>query len=199
MIKLNSPGERKNKDYRTRNFATIVYEESAFKNWIEVLKKQFIPAFISPLHNLDVNPTGEIKKAHWHVILMFDGLKTKEQAQEVFNKIGGIGCEKVQSLRGYVRYFCHLDNPEKTPYDPTEVISFCGADYFNVIHLVTDRHRVLREIRKFCREQEVYSYSDLVDFCDENRPDWITILDDNTIGIIGYLKSRHWTKFGAKD
>lgn len=185
--------EGKNKEYRTRNYATVVYEENCPKNWIGVLKNQMIPAFVSPLHNQDINPGGEPKKSHWHVVVMFDGVKTRKQAKELFDKIGGIGVETVQSLRGYVRYLCHLDNPEKAPYDPTKVLCFCGADYYNTIHVVTDRHKVLREIRKFCKENNFYSYSDLVDFCDENRPDWVTILDDNTISIMGYLKSKYWT------
>ena len=185
--------EVKKREYRTRNYATIVYEESSPKHWMEILKKQMVPAFVSPLHNQDINPTGEPKKPHWHVIVMFDSMKTKKQAKELFDKIGGIGVEAVQSLRGYVRYLCHLDNPEKYPYDPTKVVCFCGADYYSAVHLVTDRHKVLREIRQFCKENNYYSYSALVDFCDENRPDWVTVLDDNTISIMGYLKSRYWT------
>ena len=40
---------------RTRNFATVVYPESAPENWIDLLKRQCVPAFISPLHNEDRN------------------------------------------------------------------------------------------------------------------------------------------------
>ena len=98
---------------RTRNFATVVYPESAPDNWQEILSEQFVPAFISPLHDNDLNPTGEVKKPHYHVMIMFDSVKTREQAQDIFNLIGGVGCEIVQSLRGYARYLCHLDNPDK--------------------------------------------------------------------------------------
>ena len=97
---------------RTRNFATVVYPESSILNWREVLQEQFVPCFISPLHDQDVNPTGEAKKPHYHVLIMFDSVKTVEQARDIFLKIGGVGCEIVNSLRGYARYLCHLDNPE---------------------------------------------------------------------------------------
>ena len=52
---------------RTRNFATVVYpdSENTPDNWQEILAEQFVPAFISPLHDKDVNPTGEKKKAHY--------------------------------------------------------------------------------------------------------------------------------------
>ena len=46
---------------RTRNYATVVYPESAPNDWIEVLTQQFVPCFISPLHDKDVNPGGDIK------------------------------------------------------------------------------------------------------------------------------------------
>ena len=102
---------------RTRNFATIIYEESAPENWREILSDLLIPCFISPYHDSDINPNGEPKKPHWHVLIMFDSVKTMEQAKEIFDKVGGVGCEKVNSLRGYARYLCHLDNPEKFQYN----------------------------------------------------------------------------------
>ncbi len=104
-------------DTRTRNFATVVYPESAPEEWQGILAEQFIPAFISPLHDKDLNPTGEEKKAHWHVVVMFEGKKSVEQVTEIFNLIGGVGCDKVHSIRGYARYLCHLDNPDKAKYN----------------------------------------------------------------------------------
>lgn len=110
---------------RTRNFATVVYPESAPENWFDILAEMKIPAFVSPLHNMDVNPTGEVKKEHYHVMIMFEGVKTVEQALDVFRQIGGVEyCEQIQSLRGYARYLCHLDNPEKHQYNTEDVISF---------------------------------------------------------------------------
>lgn len=191
-MKRNFP-EKTEQEIRTRNYATVVYEESAPKKWIEILKQQFVPAFVSPLHNADINPGGEIKKPHWHVIVMFDSVKTKKQAKVLFEKIGGIGVESVQSLRGYVRYLCHLDNIEKAQYNPEEVISFCGADYYDVISLVTDKYKMLRQITCYCKTQSIYSFSDLWEFCEENRPDWFRTLVENSVAIKEYLKSRRWT------
>ena len=52
---------------RFRNYATVVYPESAPENWQEILSDQIIPAFISPLHDSDVNPDGERR----NLIIMF--------------------------------------------------------------------------------------------------------------------------------
>ena len=179
---------------KTRNFATVVYPDSAPDNWQEILSEQFVPAFISPLHDKDINPTGEAKKPHWHVMLMFDGVKTTEQALEIFNKIGGVGCEVVQSQRGYARYLCHLDNPEKAQYEPQNVRSLCGADYTSTIGLVTDKYKAISEMIDYCVENNIVSYSDLLEYSRMERFDWFRVLCDNgTIVIREYLKSREWT------
>ena len=77
---------------RTRNFATIVYPESAPENWLDIIADLKIEVFISPLHDKDLNPTGEQKKPHYHVIIMFPSVKTEEQAKEVFDTFCGVGC-----------------------------------------------------------------------------------------------------------
>lgn len=186
--------EKSIKKSRTRNFATVVYPESSPDNWQELLAEQFIPAFISPLHNKDVNATGEPKKAHYHVILMFDSVKTIEQAKEVFELIGGVGCEKVNSIRGYARYLCHLDNPDKAQYNQSDVRSMCGADYHSVIGLVTDKYKAIGEMIDYCIENNVQSYSNLLEYCRMERFDWFRVLCDNgTIVMKEYLKSRSWS------
>lgn len=180
---------------RTRNYATVVYPDSAPPDWQLFLQEMFVPAFISPLHDKDVNPTGEPKKPHWHIIIMFDSVKTREQARELFEKIGGVGCEVVNSIRGYSRYLCHLDNPEKVQYSPEEVRCLCGADYFNTIGLVVDKYKTIEEIAFFCRDNDIYSYSDLFFYCLENRYDWYrTLCDNGTYVIKELLQSIYWTK-----
>ena len=179
---------------RTRNFATVVYEESAPDRWQEILSEQKVPAFISPLHDKDINPGGESKKAHWHVLIMFEGVKTNEQAKAVFELIGGVGVEVVQSLRGYARYLCHMDNPEKHQYSPEAVRSLCGADYAGTIGLVTDKYKAIREMILFCKENGIVSYADLLEYCSEQRFDWFRVLCDNgTVVMKEYLKSVTWT------
>lgn len=179
---------------RTRNYATVIYPESAPENWKEILEQQFVPAFISPLHNQDKNPTGEPKKEHYHVMIMFEGVKTREQAQEIFTAIGGVGCEIVQSCRGYARYLCHLDNPEKAQYKQEEVTALCGADYPGVIGLVTDKYKAIGEMIDYCKENNVYSYSELLEYCRMNKFEWFRVLCDNgTVVMKEYLKSRSWT------
>lgn len=185
--------DRKSSVRRTRNFATVVYPESAPENWINILSEQFIPAFISPVHNLDCDDMGNIKKPHYHVLIMFDSVKTIEQATEVFNIIGGVGCEIVQSIRGYARYLCHLDNDDKTRYDISNVVSLSGANYNSVISLISDRYVVLGDIQDFCDRYDVSSFYMLAKYARKNKPDWYKVVCDNSIFFREYLKSRHWS------
>lgn len=179
---------------RTRNYATVVYPESAPEDWEIILSNEFVPAFISPLHENDLNPDNSPKKPHYHVILMFDSVKTTEQAKEVFAKIGGVGCEIVKSLRGYSRYLCHLDNPEKAQYNVDNVKSLCGADYISVIGLAIDKFLAMDEMMDFCDKYNITSFYLLSKYARVHRSDWSRVLKESgTIYMREYLKSRQWS------
>lgn len=183
---------------RTRNYATVVYPESAPENWKSIIADSKVPVFISPLHDKDINPNGEPKKAHFHVLALYEGPKTPEQARSFFESFGGVGCEVVQSLRGYARYLCHLDNPEKVQYKPDDVIAYGGADYVTTIGLPTDKYKAIREMIEFCDQNGNDCYADLLEYASVHRYDWFRVLCDNgTVVMKEYLKSKSW-KEGKK-
>lgn len=185
---------------RTRNFACVVYEDSAPSSWQQILQEHFIPAFVSPYHDSDIDPQDQPKKPHWHVMLMFDALKTVDQAREVFESIGGVGCEIVESVRGYARYLCHLDNPDKFPYDPDLVMCFAGADYKSVIGLVTDKYKAICEMMQYCRMEKIRSYSQLMDYAAVQRNDWFRSLCDNSSFVMSqYLRGLEWEDKKAEE
>lgn len=176
---------------RYRNFATVVYPESAPEGWQDMLSDFHIPAFISPLHDKDFNPTGEVKKPHFHVMIMFEGAKSVDQAQDIFNFIGGVGCEVVNTIRGYARYLCHLDNPDKAMYSLEDVRSLSGADFFGIINLAVDKYKALDDMCEFCVENRIVEYSDLCDYARKERFDWWRILCDcGSMHMRNYLSSK---------
>lgn len=184
-----------NKDIRYRNFATVVYPDSAPENWKDILCDFHVPCFISPLHDKDVNPSGDPKKPHYHVQLVFEGKKSKEQVREIFDAIGGVGCEVVKSLRGYARYLCHLDNPEKAQYDTNDVVALCGMDYLSTIGLPIDKLISIREMITFCEENNITSFRKLLMYSMEERTDWFKVLcESGTYVMKEYLKSSAWEK-----
>lgn len=191
---------KKDMEKRTRNYATVVYSESAPSDWIIRLQEQLVPALISPLHDRDINSDGTTKKPHFHVMLLFDGVKTREQAKEVFEVIGGVGIETIKSVNAYARYLCHLDNPEKAQYNPSDVISCSGADYMSLISLAKDKYTAIGEMLDFCQQNGVFSYAELLLYARDKRKDWFHVLCDNgTVTMVQYLKSRYWTVNSYKE
>lgn len=184
----------KSRDTRARNYACVVYPDSAPTNWQDILSSHCVPAFISPLHDKDFNLTGEPKKPHYHVVLMFEGKKSVNQVTEIFQSFGGVGCEVVKSIRGYSRYLCHLDNPEKAQYDTADVRCI-ASDYIGTIGLSIDKYTALAEMQDFCDRYNVISFYQLSKYARNNRSDWFRILSDcGSIFMREWLKSKQWSQ-----
>ena len=178
---------------RARSYATIVYPDSAPADWMEKLEELHVPCLISPLHDQDINPDGTPKKPHFHVLLLFESVKSPQQVKEMLKKVKSVGCEKVNSVRGYTRYLCHLDNPEKHQYNPADVQSLSGADYQSTVELASDRRETSREIISFCREYGIISFSSLIEYADAYREDWLVYLSKSGWLVKEYLKSKAWS------
>ena len=58
---------------KKRNWAFVLYPESAPDNWKDMLQETGLPCSISPLHDKDVDPDGNPKKAHYHIIVCYNG------------------------------------------------------------------------------------------------------------------------------
>ena len=91
--KANSSTNDGQKESKTRNWATVVYPESAPEEWRDILIQIHVPSLVSPLHDKDENPNGEPKKPHYHVLLMYDGPRERSLAQKDLSSFGGVGCE----------------------------------------------------------------------------------------------------------
>lgn len=164
---------------RTRNFATVVYPESAPPDWQAALGELCIPSFVSPLHEYDIDREGVIKKEHYHVMLMFDGVKAVSQVQEIISRFGGVGCEVVHHKVSYARYLCHLDEKDKYPYSPDDVLSFGGANYAMTIIESEGNYKAIGDLIRWCVDTQTYNYADVVLWCIGNRPDWFKAICGN--------------------
>lgn len=182
------------KDTRTRNYATVVYPESAPSDWLDILSDHHVPCFVSPYHEFDFNADNSLKKPHYHVLLAFDGPKTVQQAVDIFQTIGGVGCEIIKSFRSYARYLCHLDNPDKHQYSVQDVKQFGGIDYYEIISSSADRYFTFEEMMDFCDQYNVSSFYLLSKYARKFKPDWFRILcDSGTVYMKEFLKSRDWS------
>lgn len=182
-----------NKESRTRNWMIVVYPDSAPSNWRDVLDELHIEWVESPLHEFDANANGEVKKAHWHVLLMFGGVKTYEQVCEC---IASLNCpipQRCHSAKGAVRYMAHLDNPEKHQYPVSEILSHGGVDLAELLRpSSSERYTIIRDMCDFIRENRITEFQDLMDYAMAERfDDWFPLLCDNSAYVVGqYIKSQ---------
>lgn len=194
MAKKMSDGAK-----RTRNWVFVLYPESAPSDWTQRLGDLHVQALVSPLHT-DLNPDETEKKPHHHVLLMFDSVKTYEQVLEITDALNCPHPQRVNSLRGYARYLCHLDNPEKKQYDPADVVSFCGVDYLELCSLASDKYEVIGEMMDFVIESSIVSYAHLMKYARANKPDWFRVLcDSSSMVMIEFIKSYTWTLSNDSD
>lgn len=181
------------RDTRTRNWTFFVYPESAPENWRDVLNEMHIPWIESPLHDKDVDSNGELKKAHWHILILFASKKSYEQVREITLRLKAPNPQKVMDLKGMVRYFAHMDDPNKFQYSKSEIIGHAGAD--PLIYLSAnsgERYQLIKEMISFVKENDIDEIQDLIDYAMENRfDDWFPLLADNgTFAINTFIKSR---------
>lgn len=184
---------------RGRNWTLVVYPESAPKNWRGILDDEHISWIESPLHDKDVNPDGEVKKAHWHILLLFEGNKSYKQVLEISKKLNAPIPQRVESARGMVRYMVHLDNPEKYQYNKSDIISHGGADADHFFKMtVTHGQDVLKEITHYILENKVTNFVELVEYAIENNDDWFDVIANRNTLFLNKLIDAMYQKVKGK-
>ena len=118
---------------RSRKVEIILYKENVadFEKFENYLKSTGNLYFISPLHDKDIYLTGdkkgEIKKAHWHVLLCFQNARFFNSVAKEFAEYGVIeqNLNTVKQINSAVRYLCHLDDLEKASYEINNIKTNC--------------------------------------------------------------------------
>lgn len=189
------------KQVKRRGFAFLIYPESAPKNWVQVLEETRLRVLISPIHDKDVwtetdelqNPNhvaGEVKKAHYHCMIVFDGPSTVASALSVLEPLSINRVEPVASITGMTRYFAHLDNKDKAQYKVDEIIALNGAVVDITRELTPEEKRAIREqVLSWIRDNNVTEYADVVNYAMDCEPDWLDYVSTQSIFLGKYLAS----------
>lgn len=180
---------------RARHWTFICYPESAPENWKEVIKATHIKTAISPLHDKDLNATGDEKKPHWHVFLEYDSLKSYDQVIEITGYAGGTIPQIVQSPIGMIRYFIHKDNPDKFQYNWEDIEIYNGFDLEKYDSFTeSEIDHIIADITKFIDDNNVLEYADLIAYTrdpdNEHFEDWYRTIRKNTMFFNAYICSR---------
>ena len=100
---------------RSNLWCCVIYPQSLPNNYLSIIQSWHIPCVLSPLHDMDINADLTEKKKHYHLLLDFGSGQNKsfDQVKSFTDQLNGtipIICHNRQAM---VRYFIHLDNPEK--------------------------------------------------------------------------------------
>lgn len=170
----------KSKNIMARVWTIIVYPESAPKNWKDLINDKHI-SWCNILHNKDVNPDGTVKKAHYHVILFFDGKKSYAQIKSITDELQAPIPQKVESPKGMVRYLIHKDNPEKYQYSKDKIETFGGIDIDDYFKMSSSATRdTIMEINKYILDKKITSYAELTRIYMDESPDKYDTVVHNT-------------------
>lgn len=172
---------------RTRNWTVVLYPEDLPLNWREILDEKRFKWIESPLHDQDTNPDGTPKKAHHHAIFMFSSVKTFEQLTGLLKMIFGesetgsiVGIaepQKVSDRGALVRYFAHLDHPDKAQYSINDIIGHNGADPTDVMRYSrTEKQNMIIEMEEFIENNNITELCDLSKAIRYDFPEWHYVL-----------------------
>lgn len=187
---------------RTRNWTAIVYPEDTPEKWQDMLDERLIRWIESPLHDKDITADGTPKKPHYHILMMFENVKTKEQVKNFLGEIFGtsendsiIGVASPQEVSdkcALVRYFAHLDHPDKAQYNVEEIKGHCGADVGEILRSSQkELVAMMTEIEEFIEDNNITELCDLSKCIRQINIDWyILVATKHTIYFSNFLRSR---------
>ncbi len=179
-----------------RIWASVGYPESLPLDWLDKLRETGLQVAISPVHDKDIDPTGNIKKSHYHIIFNYDGPTTYNHVKELCDSLNMTIPIKLESLRGMYRYHIHQDNPDKYQYDDRDRTLINGFDPDSVNQLTkTEVNKLVKEILKFIEDNDIYEYCDLLTTLLENDlTNMIDVATSHTILFNSFICSRRHKK-----
>ena len=186
---------------KKRNWAFVLYPESVPQNWVEILQQSGLQCAISPLHDKDLNATGESKKPHWHVIACYQGPTSYNVVCKLSQEtLKGTIPQALEQVRGYYRYLTHKDNPEKAQYNENDIVTVNGFNVMDFADLTKSEilHIKLR-IHDIIETEDFTEYIDLMNFL--RFTEMFTEYDvasSNTMFFNSLLKSRAFKNQGKK-
>ena len=183
------------KNIKGRNWAFVAYPESMPVNWYEILQRTGLPIAVSPLHDKDLDPTGEVKKPHYHFLCYYDNPTTFNNVKtNVCDLINATIPIKLESLTGMYRYHIHMDNPEKFQYDDRYRTFINGFDVARVESLsYYEVSKVMSELQKFIQVNGIVEYADLLDILlDNDLHQMWEVARNNTLFLNTYISSRRY-------
>lgn len=182
----------KKSNVKKRNWVFVLYPESAPSDWVEQLRLTGLQCVISPLHDKDIDPTGEPKKAHHHIILCYAGPTSFNVVKQLTERLNQPIPQALEQVRGYYRYLTHKDNPDKAQYSDDDIRTLNGFNISDFVELSkSEVLEIKRKLQSLIREIEIFEYSDFMDYLLDNEMSLeYEVGSNNTYFFEKYISSR---------
>ena len=189
---------KKEKEVKKRFWTAVLYPESAPENWREEIKQSGLVFAVSPLHDRDINADGTPKKAHHHLILVYNGPTTFSNVESFLAKLNQPIPKALESVRGMYRYFTHEENPEKAQYDKNLIEHYNGFSLASFCELMKGEVVELKKsIISLIRASEITEYAELIDMLIDNEMwDELDVAENHTFFFNTYITSRRHRENG---
>lgn len=187
----SNPNIQKKQAKRYLSWTFVAYPESLPENWKDQLADLCVPFCISPIHDKDVTELGEPKKPHYHVLLSFRSVKSFEQIKEITDKLNAPIPQPCNETRGLVRYFLHLDHPNKAQYSREDLVAGCGFDLENaLLATATEEEEILDAICDFLEENWITEFAAANSWIRHNKKEWRLVFRKNSFYLSQIIKSQ---------
>lgn len=188
---------------RKQNFEFIIYPEHYNDDKMEILKRLMllkIPFVLSPLHDKDIKEDGQLVKPHYHVLILYDSVKTAQQVECDLLNCGitwnyGLDENKIvfknfaKSVKGTIRYFVHAGWSEKYQYNYNDCV-FYNINKDEILLSSMSENEACKKIIEIIENNGITEYRDLMNML-QDKDDTLALFLIKKLNhtIITYLRS----------
>lgn len=181
----------KKENNNLKSMDIVAYPESCniVEAFEKITKNYVVEKYAYILHDKDTNEDGEVKKEHYHIYLVFSQPVNIGTISKIFNTAPN-NINSVKNYQGLLRYYRHMDNPEKHQYrkDELHLRNIDPAEFENrtdaknteesalkvLIEKMTEENASLKSIMMYALENGMYfayrsNYAILRDIYRENK------------------------------
>ena len=135
---------------KTRRVVYLIYLDSVEPDYINIISSLNVKAVLSPVHDKDLNEDGTLLKPHRHLVVIFDGPITWQNAYDFGNDIKAYQhFQKLKSGSDMINYLTHdsYRGADKFKYSKDDIIyinsneyDYIDNDYKLVINYINENH-----------------------------------------------------------
>lgn len=156
------------------------------------------------LRYLDSAPyVGKAKKPHVHILFMFPRQTSAEEVTELLSGLLDVRVtmwEKAVDPSAALRYFAHLNSPEKAQYSPYDIIGFGGIKLDALMEVSkSETAEITRVLVDIIMRNNIFYFCDLVTAVyDMDDPQVISVMFGRNVLFNQIINSRRQKKFDGE-